>query len=368
MLVLLENCSSLKNSLYKIALLAMTLFFLFGTTHLAHSVTSTNTATISELDDEIVSTAIASEDIPLAPIVDSLVFSDTELWYNTFDGVFVWEIPFDVSAVAVEVATSSKHEPLKVFNPPIEEFEVSNDNVSEGIQYLSIQFKNQEEWGSITNRKIQIDTTPPEPFTIYVLTNTAPSPFSILVFEAEDATSGIDHYQLTIPGRETVEVTPHEAKIGYLLTELEDGTYTVKVTAFDKAGNETVATAPVPITAGWLPVSSIVEESTTWMYFTKVNFLLVFLLVIVFAEFGYIFHARNQFTLREEKLRKETQEIENQMVKIFSALRDEIYDQIRTITKRPRLSAKEQEAVDGLNQALEVSETLIKQEINSVKL
>ena len=55
------------------------------------------------------------------------------------------------------------------------------------------------------------------------------------------------------------------------------------------------------------------------------------------------------------------------MEKIFSALRDEIYDQIVTITKRPRLSAKEKEAVEGLHQALEVSETLIEKEISDVK-
>ena len=52
--------------------------------------------------------------------------------------------------------------------------------------------------------------------------------------------------------------------------------------------------------------------------------------------------------------------------KIFSALRDEIYDQIGTITKRKRLSKSEKDAVKGLNQALEVSETLIEKEINDV--
>ena len=55
------------------------------------------------------------------------------------------------------------------------------------------------------------------------------------------------------------------------------------------------------------------------------------------------------------------------MEKIFSALRDEIYDQINTITKRQRLSKKEKEAVENLNQALEVSETLIEKEIGDVE-
>ena len=59
---------------------------------------------------------------------------------------------------------------------------------------------------------------------------------------------------------------------------------------------------------------------------------------------------------KEEKLRRETREVQDQMEKIFSALRDEIYDQIINITKRKRLSAKEKEAVESLTLALEVSE------------
>jgi hypothetical protein len=84
-------------------------------------------------------------------------------------------------------------------------------------------------------------------------------------------------------------------------------------------------------------------------------------------QFIYIWYDRKQNKIREDKLRRETREIQDQMEKIFSALRDEIYDQVNLITKRPRLSKKEKEAVEGLNQALEVSETLIEKEINDVK-
>jgi len=60
-------------------------------------------------------------------------------------------------------------------------------------------------------------------------------------------------------------------------------------------------------------------------------------------------------------------DVQEQMRKIFSALRDEIYEQVHTITKYPKLSAKEKEAVEGLHKALEVSETLIEKEINDVQ-
>lgn len=311
--------------------------------------------------------AITFGDPPRAPEVGSQAFLDPELWYNTTDGIFTWEIPFDVDAVAVEIATSSENEPTEVFDPPIEEFVVNSENLSDGIQYLSVQFQNQVGWGGITNRKIQIDTTPPLPFEIDVQAGTTPSSFPLLVFEAEDETSGVEMYELIIADREPVEVTPDEAKLGYLLGELEDGTYTIRITAIDKAGNETISTVPVLITAGWMPEVEEEDDGGFWAFFTGINILIIILLLIIVTQFAYLIYERKQHAYMEEKLRKETREIQDQMEKIFSALRDEIYDQVNAITKRPRLSKKEKEAVEGLNQALEVSETLIEKEINDVK-
>lgn len=311
--------------------------------------------------------AIAFGDPPRAPEVGSPAFLDPELWYNKTEGLFSWEIPFDVTAVAVELATSSDHDPDEEFNPPIEEFAVNAENLKDGIQYLSVQFKNQVGWGAITNRKIQIDTTPPEPFEVKVQAGSKADSFPIINFVANDPTSGIDHYELIVAEKEPVTVTPDEAKLGFLLKDLTDGTYTVTITAFDKAGNKTVSSAPVLITAGWLPPSEDVATTSIWDFFTGKNIVLIIFFLIALLEFIYIIYERKQFTKKEELLRKETREIQDQMEKIFSALRDEIYDQINMITKRPRLSKKEKEAVEGLNQALEVSETLIEKEINDVK-
>lgn len=336
----------------------------------AAATTPTSTPTPTEQpaqssDDD--NAAIAFGDPPRAPEVGSVTFLDPELWYNKVDGIFTWELPFDVNVIAVEIATSSDNEPTTVIDPPVEEFVVSAENLVDGIQYLSIQFKNQVGWGAITNRKIQIDTKPPEPFVIRKQEGTTASSFPLLIFDAVDLTSGIDRYELVIADKEPITVTPEEAKLGYLLKELEDGTYTVKVTAFDKAGNKIESTTPVLITAGWTKPVDVVEEVSIWSFFTGANILILLLGLAVVILFGYIIFERKQFSKKEERLRKETREIQDQMEKIFSALRDEIYDQVNNITKRPRLSAKEKEAVEGLNQALEVSETLIEKEINDVK-
>jgi hypothetical protein len=293
------------------------------------------------------------------------------VWYATTEGLFEWEIPFDVNELAVMLATSSENQPeltkAAISNPPVKEFVLNKENIIEGIQYLSIKYKNQVGWGAVLNRKIMIDTTEPENFTIDVRVSNSPTGFPQLNFAANDTTSGIDYYEMTIADNEPIKVTPDEAKIGYLLKELEDGTYTVTVVAFDKAGNSKESSVAVQITAGWIKPAEVEIETTIWDYFTGRNIFTALLLITILMQFIYIWYDRKQNKLREDKLRRETREIQDQMEKIFSALRDEIYDQVNLITKRPRLSKKEKEAVEGLNQALEVSETLIEKEINDVK-
>lgn len=317
------------------------------------------------------SEAIIFGDPPRPPEVGSQTFLDQNTWYKETEGVFTWILPFDVNAVAVEITDNPENRPEEnkdsIIDPPVEDFSVNKDIISDGVQYVSVNFKNQVGWGAPTNRKLQIDTTPPEPFAINVRAGTSKNSFPLLNFEAVDKTSGVNFYEMTIADNEPIKVTPDEARLGYLIKDLEDGTYTVKVVATDMAGNVRESSVAVLITAGWIKPVEVVDEGSFWDFLTAINLFIFFLLVIIILQVIYFWHEHRQIKEREEKLRRETREIQDQMEKIFSALRDEIYDQINNITKRKRLSGKEKEAVEGLTQALEVSETLIEKEINDVK-
>lgn len=321
----------------------------------------------TEDTDESSDAAIAFGDPPRAPEVGSQTFLDPEVWYAETEGVFVWDLPFDVDAVALDIATSSEVEPETIYDPPTEEFTTNDEVLDEGVQYLAIQFRNQVGWGATLHRKIKIDTEPPEDFTIDINAGNSKSAFPLLTFDAEDKTSGIERYVMTIADGEPIEITPEEAELGYLLGELKDGTYTVKVVAHDKAGNTTEATTPVLITAGWTPPVENVEESSFWDLFKGKNLAIILLSLLIVLLLAYIYLNKRRHKRREERLRRETKEIQDQMEKIFSALRDEIYEQINHITKRKKLSKKERETVENLNQALEVSETLIEKEVGDVK-
>lgn len=312
------------------------------------------------------SDTITFGDPPRAPEAGSTVFLDPDTWYSVKTGLFTWEVPFDVDEMALDIASTSDFEPVTLYDPPIEQLSITEDMLVEGVQYLTMRYKNPVGWGAILHRKIMIDSMAPQPFTINVRAGNSQTAFPLLTFEAQDETSGIRMYTLQIGDSEPIELTPDQAKIGYLLGELTDGTYTVKVTASDFAGNKRESSTAVLITAGWQPPVEVVIASTIWDFFKGKNLAIMLLFFTIIGQLVYAAYVRKQHEQKEQKLRKETREIQDQMEKIFSALRDEIYDQINTITKRERLSKKEKEAVAGLTQALEVSETLIEKEITDV--
>ena len=272
--------------------------------------------------------AIIFGDPPRPPEIGSQTFLDPDVWYGTTDGVFTWTLPFDVDAVAVEISDDQENIPQEnedaIYDPAIEEFVVNSENVSDGVQYVSINFQNQVGWGAVNNRRLQIDTTPPEPFAINVKTGTTESSFPLLTFEAEDETSGIASYEMTIASNEPITITPDEAELGYLLRDLEDGTYTVKVVASDQAGNIRESSEAVLITAGWIKPVEVLDEGSFWDYFSLLNLFIFFLLVVILLQIIYFWYEHKNLKEKEEKLRRETREVQDQMEKIFSALRDEI--------------------------------------------
>lgn len=310
--------------------------------------------------------AITFGDPPRAPEAGSTTFLDPEIWYASKVGIFTWDVPFDVDVLALDISTSSEFEPKTLYDPPTDQLSLNAKMLIDGVQYLTMQYKNQVGWGTILHRKLMIDSLPPENFALNVRAGNSATAFPLLTFEANDVTSGIQKYEMTIAGTEPIDITPDEAKLGYMLKNLEDGTYTIKVIAYDFAGNKTEASTAVLITAGWHPPVEVVVSSTLWDFFKGKNLVIIILLLAIIGQVARMMYVKKQHELKEQKLRKETKEIQDQMEKIFSALRDEIYDQINMITKHERLSKKEREAVEGLNQALEVSETLIEKEITDV--
>lgn len=92
---------------------------------------------------------------------------------------------------------------------------------------------------------------------------------------------------------------------------------------------------------------------------------LALLAVVLLA---YAWYLKRLMARKEATLRRETAEVRSELKKIFTALHAEVLDQIGTLTKRQRLSAREQETVAALAQALDVSERLLSKELHDVEV
>ena len=298
----------------------------------------------------------------IGPVVASEEFSDADAWYSSQRGTFGWSVPETVDVIAVEMATTTGQEPLETFRPPITEFTINESDLYEGVQYLLVQFRDNDEWGTIAEVPIKIDNTPPQPFTIVLNRHEDNTDWLRISFKAEDALSGIAHYQVYVDDQPAVTLSPDEAARGYTLRNTGKQSYYVHVVAYDQADNGTVSSLGV--------VGRAVEDEAIGLLlagYTPEVLLIALLSTIVLILLGYLMAERRRYAKEEERLEQELLDIQTQMTKIFKALRAEIYDQIRSITKKKKLSRGEKEAVDGLNKALEVSETLIDKEIKDVE-
>ena len=139
----------------------------------------------------------------------------------------------------------------------------SYDASTDGVWYFHVKGQFDSNWGPITHFKVQIDTVPPEEFTVTINQEggtTNPTP--IVTFEAKDATSGIDHYDAVVDNG-----TPTKINSGDKLPKQRPGDHTLIIKAYDKAGNSRdskpssfhIQGIPVPEIVGWSKIVGLLE-------------------------------------------------------------------------------------------------------------
>lgn len=302
---------------------------------------------------------------PAAPVVVSSDYPDENSWYRPIDATFTWSVPEPVTAVAVEVTASPDAEPMESYRPPVPEVSISANEWLEGIQYVTVQFKNSDKWGPYTARRVMIDGTTPEPFMAEVSVHEGEGRGVIVKAEATDRLSGLSHYEISMNGRTAVKATREELRSGYFIALDHEGSNLLSISAVDRAGNARVFSTPILS----LPAKTIDITDDPFAYAASepASILVSIMAGIMLLTFGYLVYERQRYAYALSSLRDETDEVQEQMLRVFTALREEIYDQIGAINRKSRLTKKEKEAVDGLNKALAVSEKLLKKEVKDVK-
>ncbi len=143
--------------------------------------------------------------------------------------------------------------------------------------------------------------------------------------------------------------------------KLEEGIYKVWAEAHDYRGAESAPSDKITII---VTQPFLLRIGKTVIDYLTVILTLAGLLVILAAGFFYI---RNKVKEWRGRLKKETREVAQSVVKGFSLLEKEIQGQIEYLDKKPGLSDSEQEIYEKLKKALDKSKGIIGKEIDDIE-
>jgi hypothetical protein len=304
---------------------------------------------------------------PNAPELLSEEFSDPDKWYATTTATFSWQLSYDVDSIKMLVDREEISVPTVLYDPPVSSKTLTD--LEEGESYFHIMFHNRAGWGVPTHRKLRIDVTPPNTFTLVVSQDDLYSQDISFRFEARDELSGIARYELLVDGVVQEEITPKDILNGqYALNVPEAGEHIFSVIAYDAAGNSveakntfTVAEALVRTVAP-TDDEEPQKEGIQWAYWIA----LVLVAIVAFLV-GALVYERKAVRVEKERIKQEADEARKKLEGIFAVLRDEIEEQVIQLATKPNMTESERGILEKLKEALEISEELLDKEIEDVR-
>jgi len=141
---------------------------------------------------------------------------------------------------------------------------------------------------------------------------------------------------------------------------LEKGIYQVWLEITDHRGAKSYPTEKITIAATLPALIKIGEIAIDYLTIIITLIALIVFLIVVIAYSWY------RISLWRKKLRKETKEIEENVVRAFRALREEVQEQIEYLDKKRGLNKSEKRVHDKLEEALKISKEFISKEIKDV--
>lgn len=180
--------------------------------------------------------------LPVTPTLRVPLYPDEAKWHNQLGEVIVfWDVPPDVSQLSASIGKSKTTSPG---TPEKELFTGKNFGVlSDGVWYVRVQFKNSVGWGPAVYYTISIDTTAPLPFKLTADNVVSENPIPTISYEARDALSGIDHYEIRSDNNDPIIAT----STSYKLSPQAPGGHALRVRAVDLAGNAAESTLTINI-------------------------------------------------------------------------------------------------------------------------
>ena len=192
--------------------------------------------------------------------VTSSTHPDSAKWYANNTPEFSWKLPEGALEVRTLIGKSASGVPTVSYIPAISTKKV--DELPDGTYYLSLQVRTESGWGAVSRYRVNIDTTPPKPFSItFPHGNESLEPQPVALFNTTDDGSGMSHYDIKIGSEEKpLRVGPAALSNPYVIPPQNPGTHTLFVTAIDSAGNTRSASADFDIKGIDAPVITYYPE------------------------------------------------------------------------------------------------------------
>lgn len=176
-----------------------------------------------------------------APAVTSGTHADQNKWYTNNSPSFSWSPGNGVTGFAYALDQSPDTIPSTSANV-VTSTSVTFPGQADGTWYFHLRANGTNGWSNVSTMRVQIDTGTPSGLTIVTEPKQVADKRPMVSFAAVDATSGIDHYEISLDGAEFKTVVSP-----YTPDSIVSGDHTFTVRAFDKAGNKTEGTAAITI-------------------------------------------------------------------------------------------------------------------------
>ncbi|KKQ93933.1 MAG: hypothetical protein UT66_C0007G0008 [candidate division CPR2 bacterium GW2011_GWC1_39_9] len=181
-----------------------------------------------------------------SPSVSSSTHPSQDTWYKNNNPAFSWNKGSGISGFSYVFDQNIGTVPNTSANTQSTGVDFSDKD--DGAWYLHIRAKGTNGWSNTTHFKVQIDTTNPTDLSIVVDPKGQLGKIPVISFNAVDAASGIDHYEVRMDQEAFVKTASP-----YTPSKISSGEHTFTVRAYDKAGNMiedstklTVKEVPVP--------------------------------------------------------------------------------------------------------------------------
>jgi hypothetical protein len=239
----------------------------------------------------VTTTPVTASTTPSTSVNDIVITSSTDpnpaLWYKGNNASFQWTLPTGTDEVRTGISKDAAALPTVTYSPAITSKTVTD--LADGIWHFSVRAHVDGAWQKPSTYTVQIDATAPQDKTVSVAYNDSTNMLTINS-DAQDATSGIDHYDLYINGIEVKSIPAADLAGGsYELSVTASGDNTFDLIAFDRAGNSVTAeevfhAAAVPIAQNkiakaWHSIASVPVNVGTFA--TTLPYGILFLIIVI---------------------------------------------------------------------------------------